>query len=204
MTSIEYLRLPKIFYDYSDLSPYISEEQLKLHHQKHHKKYTQESNNILNSLNDIRKNNKKGDPKSISEDLSFNLSGHILHTLFWTNLRPPRNNSNVPTGRISNLINEEFVSFEKFKSEVIKSSLRIQGSGWVALSYSQSAKKTVILCVEKHNNLLIPEYPILLVLDVWEHAYYLDYKNDRESYLENLWPIVNWDEVEKRFGVIPS
>ncbi len=191
--------LPKLPYDYSALAPAMSEEQLKLHHQKHHNSYVNNANALVQKLRDARKNNSEISIKHIAKDLAFNLAGHILHSLFWKNLRSV-SQMNEPKSEILEAIKKEFDSFERFRKEFSEAALSVEGSGWAALVRDKNSGKILIISqIEKHHVNLLPETNILLILDVWEHAYYLDYKNDRARYIENFWSIVNWDEVGSRF-----
>lgn len=189
--------LPKLPYDYNNLAPFLTEEQLTIHHQKHHQSYVTNANNIFAKIDEARKNNFGIDQKAISKDLSFNIGGHVLHSLFWQNMQKPSDN-NLPMGEILELITLNFGSFDNFKKEFSSSALTIEGSGWATLAYDNLSDRLMIMQVEKHNLNLLPNLVLLLVLDVWEHAYYLDYKNDRAKYIENFWNVINWDEVEKR------
>jgi len=189
--------LQNLPYEYGALAPVISEEQLKLHHQKHHNSYIVNANALLKKIMDARKNNSEISIKHSTKDLTFNIAGHILHSLFWESLRKPRQ-ANEPNGEILKAINLEFGSFERFKKEFSDAALSTEGSGWAVLMQDKKTKNILICQIEKHHVNLIPEMNILLVLDVWEHAYYLDYKNERAKYIENFWQIVNWDEVSNR------
>lgn len=188
--------LPKLPYDYKDLEPHISEEQLKIHHQKHHQGYVNNSNKILEQLETARKQGTDIDMKSTLKNLSFNIGGHMLHSLFWPNLT---SKSTKPSNTLAKAINANFGSLERFKKEFSQAANSVEGSGWAALTTDKQTKKLVIAQIEKHNVNLYPNFEILLVLDVWEHAYYLDYKNARTKFVEAFWNIVNWNEVNKRF-----
>ena len=189
--------LPKLKYDYKDLEPVISKEQLMIHHQKHHQGYVNNSNMILEELDDARNNGKDVDQKAILKNLSFNLSGHILHTWFWENLQKPTDN-NTPNGEILNKINESFGTFTRFQEEFIKTAETVEGSGWAALVQEKESGNLVISQIEKHNQNMYPDVNYLLVLDVWEHAYYLDYKNERGRFVNEFFKIINWEVVGKR------
>ncbi len=183
--------LPKL--NFKNLEPYISEEQLLLHHKKHHQSYVDGLNNILEKLTQARKNNHDIDMKAISKELSFHFSGHLLHSLFWENLTPETKD---PSGKIKELIENNFNSIEQFKKEFSKVANSIEGSGWAILACD--GQQPVILQIEKHNCNVVPGLKVLLVLDVWEHAYYLDYQNNRAKFVEAFWNIVNWEEVNNR------
>ena len=202
---MEHYNLPKLLYGYKDLEPVISEEVLTLHHTKHHASYVNGANAILDKLDEARRNNAEIDFKAISKSLSFNVGGHVLHELFWKNMAPHSAEASrgKPAGKLAEVITKEFGSFERFKKEFSETAKSVEGSGWAALTYQRNHGKNGMLSIvqiEKHNVNLYPEQEIILVLDVWEHAYYLDYKNDRGKFIENWWSIVNWDEAEKRFS----
>lgn len=190
--------LPQLPYGYKDLEPYMSEEQLKIHHTKHHQAYVNGANSIIQKLENARKENIDLDMKSTLKELSFNIGGHLLHSLFWTNLAPPSKSSEKPGGTLADAITKEFGSFERFKKEFTQAALSVEGSGWAALTLCMQLGRPMIMQIEKHNMNVYPSFPILLVLDVFEHAYYIDYKNDRAKFVEAFWKIVNWNEVDRR------
>jgi Fe-Mn family superoxide dismutase len=199
--NMEKYKLPDLPYGYKDLEPYMSEEVLKLHHDKHHLSYVNSANAILDKIEDARKNNLDLDYKSVLKSLSFNVAGHILHETFWKVMVPvsAEATSGKPAGELAKAIDREFGSFERFKKEFSETAKSVEGSGWAILAFHKEHGSLSIIQVEKHNVNFYPEQKILLCLDVWEHAYYLDYKNDRGKFIENWWNIVNWEEAEKRF-----
>lgn len=188
--------LPKLPYGYNALEPYISETLLTIHHQKHHQAYVNGANAILEALDKSRKEGTDLDIKSTLKSLSFNIGGHILHSLFWNNLAP--NQVVRPSGILNDTIEKEFGSFERFKKEFTQAATSVEGSGWAALAFCRQTKRPIIMQIEKHNVNVYPVFRILMVLDVWEHAYYLDYKNERTKFVEAFWNIVNWNEVSRR------
>ena len=191
--------LPQLSYGYKDLEPYISEPQLTIHHQKHHNAYVTGANNILQKLDKARKENTDVDVKSTLKELSFNIGGHLLHSLFWDNLAPSaKGGGGKPSGVLAEWIDKEFGSFERFKKEFSQAATSAEGSGWAALTLCRQTNRLMIMQVEKHNTNVYPMFRIVMVLDVFEHAYYIDYKNDRAKFVENFWNIVNWSEVNKR------
>lgn len=193
---MDYYDMPKLPYKLDSLQPYISGEQLALHYQKHHQAYVDGANAILKKLDEARKKNIDINVKAIAKELSFQIGGHILHSLFWNNLAPK--GISRPAGKILKVIEKEFGSFERFKEEFTKVALTTEGSGWAVLAYCRKTQRPLIMQIEKHNVNIIPSFNILLVLDVWEHAYYLDYKNSRAQYIEAFWNIINWKEVDRR------
>jgi len=190
--------LPPLPYSYEALEPYISKEVMVLHHQKHHQGYVNGANAALEKLERFRRGEVQVDLRAVLRDLSFNLNGHVLHSLFWTNMAPPGKGGGKPGGRTADLINQFFGSFEKFKEEFSQAAKNVEGVGWTALLYEPLEKQLLVVQVEKHNLLHIANAQILLIVDVFEHAYYLQYKNDRSTYVDNWWNVVDWDGVEKR------
>jgi Fe-Mn family superoxide dismutase len=189
--------LPDLPYGYTDLAPFISEEQLRIHHTKHHRAYVDNANALLDSLDKARNDNADADFGTIAKQISFNTGGHRLHSLFWKNLAKPKT-GNMPDGKIAKVLTDEFGSFERFKKEFSQVALKAEGSGWAVLSFCPEVRRPILMQVEKHNVNITPKRPVIMVLDVWEHAYYLDYKNDRAKFIEGFWNIVNWAEVNKR------
>jgi len=191
--------LPKLPYDYKALAPLISEEQLTLHHTKHHQAYVIGANAVLEKLDKSRKENGDLDMKATLKELSFHVGGYRLHTLFWENLAPAgKGGGGVPKGELAKAIDAEYGSFVRFKKEFTQAASSTEGSGWAVLTHCMTTNRLFIMQLEKHNVNAIPGFRILMALDVWEHAYYLDYKNDRAKFIESFWNIVNWDEVNKR------
>jgi len=190
--------LPKLPYDYKDLAPYMSEEQLRIHHSKHHQAYVNGANAILQKLDKARKEGTELDIKSTLKELSFNIGGHLLHSLFWGNLAPASKSSGKPSGVLGEAIEREFGNFERFKKEFSQAAVSVEGSGWAALTFCRQTNRPIIMQIEKHNTNVYPMFRILMVLDVFEHAYYIDYKNERAKFVEAFWNIVNWDAVSER------
>jgi len=191
--------LPKLPYGYRDLEPHMSELQLTIHHQKHHQAYVNGANAILERLDKARKEGTDFDVKATLKELSWNIGGHLLHSLFWGNLAPAsRGGGGKPSGALGDAIEKEFGSFERFKKEFTQAAVSVEGSGWAALTFCRQTRRPLIMQVEKHNTNVYPTFRILMVLDVFEHAYYIDYKNDRAKFVEAFWNMVNWSEVNKR------
>ena len=191
--------LPKLGYDYNALAPVISEDLLRLHHDKHHAAYVKGANTILEKMDEARADKADFDTKATFKELSFHIGGHLLHSLFWENLAPPgKGGGEKPSGKIAKVIEEEFGTFERFKKVFSQTAVSTEGSGWAALTFCKKTGRPIIMQVEKHNTNVYPMFRILLVLDVWEHAYYLDSKNDRGKFVDAFWTIVNWTEVNKR------
>jgi Fe-Mn family superoxide dismutase len=161
------------------------------------------ANALFEKFDKARKEKTDFDIKATAKELSFHLGGYRLHNLFWQNLAPSgKGGGGVPTGDLAKVIDGEFGGFDRFKKEFSAAATSVEGSGWAALSYCRETGRPLIMQVEKHNMNGFPGYPILMVLDVWEHAYYLDYRNDRAKCVEAFWNIVNWDEAGKRFAAV--
>jgi Fe-Mn family superoxide dismutase len=190
--------LPPLKFNYDELQPYISEEQLKIHHQKHHMAYVNGANSIFAKLEAARKENVDIDMKSTLKELSFNIGGHVLHSLFWDNLTTPDRCADEPFKSLGDAISKEFGTFERFKKEFTQAALSVEGSGWATLAFCKKTGRPLIMQIEKHNTNIYPNFKILLVLDVFEHAYYIDYKNDRAKFVEAFWKIVDWGEANRR------
>jgi len=205
MEQNKFYTLPELPYGYKELEPYISEEQLRVHHDIHHQGYVNSANAILEELDKARKEGTELDIKSTLKALSFNIGGHILHSLFWPNMAPTgKGGGGEPQGKLAEVINKEFGSLERFKKEFTEAAKSVEGSGWAALTFCKKTQRPLIMQIEKHNLNIYPTFSILMVLDAWEHAYYLDYQNKRGDFVEAFWNIVNWDEVNKRFEEILS
>ena len=191
--------LPELKFEYGALHPYISEQQLRLHHEKHHQAYVNGANALFETLDKARKEGADVDAKAVAKALSFNLGGHVLHSLFWNSMSPPAGRKAEPAGRLAEALNAEFGSFERFRKEFTQAAMSVEGSGWAVLAYCDCIGRPVILQVEKHNVNAVPGMKPLFVLDMWEHAYYLDYKNDRPKFVEAFWNVADWKEAEARF-----
>lgn len=190
-------KLPELPYAYNALEPYISEEIMRLHHDKHHRSYVEGLNKAEINLKKARDNNDFSLIKHWSRELAFHGSGHYLHTIFWKNMIPKGVGS--PQGLLKKEIENYFDSFDKFKKQFSEAAKQVEGVGWAILVWSPRARHLEILQSERHMLLTQWDTIPLLVLDVWEHAYYLQYKNNRGGYVDNWWNLVNWNDVEMRF-----
>ena len=200
MESVKLYALPELPYDYAALAPHLSEDLLRLHHDKHHAAYVNAANAILQKMDKARTDNADFDAKATFKELSFQIGRHVLHSLFWKNLAPASaGGGGKPSGSIAKVIDDEYGSWERFKKLFSQTAASAEGSGWAALTFCRQTNRPIIMQVEKHNTNVYPMFRILMVLDVWEHAYYLDYRNDRGKFIEACWNIVNWTEVNQRF-----
>jgi Fe-Mn family superoxide dismutase len=189
--------LPDLPYDYSALEPSISGAIMELHHSKHHQTYVTGANTALAQLAEARDSDNLANVNKLEKDLAFNLGGHVNHSIFWTNLSP--NGGDKPTGELASAIDEYFGSFNKFRAHFTAAALGVQGSGWAVLAWDSIGQKLIVQqFFDQQSNFAAGTVPVLM-LDVWEHAYYLDYKNVRADYVKAFWNITNWENVEQRF-----
>jgi len=191
--------LPELPYAYDALEPHISAEIMELHHSKHHQNYVNGANAALEKLEAARKDGSiAAVVTALSKDLAFNLGGHTNHSLFWENLGP--NGGGKPTGALAAAIDADFDSFEEFQKHFAAAALGLQGSGWAVLAYDKIGERLVIeQMTDQQGNLSIDLVPLLL-LDMWEHAFYLQYKNVKADYVAAVWNVFNWDEVAARYA----
>jgi superoxide dismutase, Fe-Mn family len=189
--------LPPLPYDYDALEPYISKEIMRLHHDKHHKSYVDGLNKAEKMMEKARDTGDYELLKHWEREAAFNGSGHYLHTIFWEVMKPK--GGGMPGRELLRQINRDFGSFEVFKRHFSEAANKVEGVGWAILVWAPRAGRLEILQSERHQLMTQWDTIPLLVLDVWEHAYYLQYKNVRADYVKNWWNIVNWDQVERRF-----
>lgn len=192
-------QLPPLPYAYDALEPYIDEQTMRLHHDIHHKGYVDGLNNAEARLAEARASGDFALVKHWSREAAFHGSGHLLHSMFWPNMIAASQAKSAPDGALSEAIKRDFGSYEAFKAQFIAASIAVEGSGWGILAYRPADDTLVILTAEKHQNLTQWGVVPLLVLDVWEHAYYLKYQNRRGEYVKNFFNIINWDDVARRY-----
>jgi superoxide dismutase, Fe-Mn family len=194
--------LPDLDWDYGALEPHISGQINELHHSKHHATYVKGANDALAKLEEARA---KDDQSAIllnEKNLAFNLAGHVNHSLWWKNLSP--NGGDKPTGELAAAIDDDFGSFDKFRAQFTAAATTVQGSGWAALGWDSLGQKLLVFQVYDHQT----NFPLgivpLLVLDMWEHAFYLQYKNVKADFAKAFWNVVNWDDVQSRYAAATS
>lgn len=190
-------QLPPLPYPYNSLEPVISSKTLHIHHDMHHKAYVDDLNKAEIKLVEARQKNNFELIKYWENELAFNGSGHILHSIYWTIMAPPGRGGR-PGFNTINQISNYFGSFDVFKQQFSDAAAKVEGSGWAVLTWQPSWGRLEILQAEKHQNLTQWSGIPILVVDVWEHAYYLDYQNRRKEYIKAWWNLVNWFEVENR------
>ncbi len=190
--------LPELDYDLDALEPHYSRQTLELHHGKHHAAYVKGVNDTLDQLASARASGDMSSLVGLEKTLAFNLSGHVLHSLFWKNLAPRVGGQ--PDGELAAAIAEFFGSFDAFRAQLTAAVTSVQGSGWGALSWEPLGKRLYIEQIYDHQGNIGQSGVPLLVIDAWEHAYYLQYQNRRPDYVAALWNIVNWPDVADRFA----
>jgi Fe-Mn family superoxide dismutase len=189
--------LPDLAYDYGALEPHYSARILELHHDKHHKAYVDGVNATLDKLAAAREADDLSAIVGLEKTLAFNLSGHVLHTLFWQNLGP--DTPDRPGGELAAALDEHFGSFEAFRKQLSSSASSVQGSGWGALTWEPLGERLFIEQIYDHQGNTGQGGVPLLVIDAWEHAYYLQYENRRPDYVTAIWNVIDWTDVERRF-----
>ena len=188
--------LPELPYDYAALEPHISARIMELHHSKHHAAYVAGANTALEKLAEARESGSFADVTRLSKDLAFHLGGHTNHSIFWNNLSPE--GGDKPEGELASAIDDAFGSFDKFVAHFSAAATSLQGSGWAILAYEPLGGNVVIeQLYDQQGNVPVATVP-LLMLDMWEHAFYLDYVNVKADYVKAFWNIVNWADVAKR------
>jgi Fe-Mn family superoxide dismutase len=190
--------LPDLAYDYAALAPHIAGEIMELHHSKHHAAYVAGANTALEQLAEARANGEFGTVPMLEKNLAFNLGGHVNHSIFWTNMSP--DGGDKPVGALADAVDEHFGTFDGFLGHFTATAMTIQGSGWSILAWDALGKKLVIVQLyDQQGNVPLGLTP-LLMLDMWEHAFYLQYKNVKADYVKAWWNVVDWANVQKRFN----
>ncbi|MEO3765394.1 superoxide dismutase [Streptomyces sp. B5E4] len=190
--------LPDLPYDYAALEPAITGQILELHHAKHHAAYVKGANDTLEQLAEARDKEQFGNLVGLEKTYAFNLSGHVLHTIFWENLSP--DGGDRPDGALGDAIDEHLGGFETFRKQLSAATASVQGSGWGVLAWEPLGKRLIVEQIYDHHGNVGQGSTPLLVFDAWEHAYYLQYKNVRPDYVQKLWDLVNWDDVSARYA----
>ena len=190
--------LPDLDYDYGALEPHISGQIMQLHHDKHHAAYVKKANETLEQLDEARDKSDFTRIAGLEKSLAFNLSGHVLHSLFWRNLMPK--GGGRPQGELAQALVRDFGSFEGFQKQINEVSGTIMGSGWGALIYEPMAGRLLTSQIYDHQSNLAQAGVPLLVIDAWEHAYYLQYKTEKAKFFEAVWNLWNWDDVSQRYA----
>jgi Fe-Mn family superoxide dismutase len=189
--------LPDLPYDFGALEPCISGRIMELHHDKHHRAYVDGANRAIDQLLEARHAKNFAAIAAISHAMAFNVSGHVLHSLFWQNLSPT--GGGRPSGELANVIDRDFGSFDALVDQMNASAAATMGSGWVLLVYEPVLGRLGTTLVHDHQSEITQGSVPLLALDAWEHAYYLQYENDKAQYFRKVWEVFDWEDVDGRF-----
>lgn len=189
--------LPELSYDFGALEPHLSGKIVELHHGKHHKAYVDGANKALDGLAEAREKKDFAKVGALERALAFNVSGHILHCLYWQNLAPKAGGE--PTGALAQQITKDFGSFDAFKSQLTEASMTTMGSGWGVLAWEPVSKQLQVSVLHDHESIAVIGMQPLMVLDAWEHAFYLQYGPAKADYFKAIWNVWNWNDIQARF-----
>lgn len=190
--------LPDLPYDFSALEPHISAQTMELHHGKHHAAYVKNANSVLDQLSEARQKMDFTRLAALERALAFNLSGHVLHSIFWRNMTPQ--GGGAPEGMLAEAIDKDFGGFVHFRKQITEVASTIMGSGWAALVWEPIGEQLLITQIYDHQSNLAQGGVPLLVIDAWEHAYYLQYENRKSEFFEAVWKLWNWHDIEQRYA----
>ena len=188
--------LPELTYDYAALEPWISGQIMELHHSKHHAAYVAGANTALEQMAEARESGNFGTIPMLEKNLAFHLGGHVNHSIFWQNLSPE--GGDKPTGELASAIDDQFGSFDAFRAHFGAAANSIQGSGWAILAWEPLGQRLIIEQLHDQQGNIPHSTTPLLMLDMWEHAFYLQYKNVKAEYVKAFWNVVNWADVQAR------
>jgi Fe-Mn family superoxide dismutase len=192
--------LPDLPYDHSALEPHIDARIMELHHGKHHATYVKGANTALEKLAEARDSGDFALITKLSKDLAFNLSGHVLHSVFWTCMAP--DGGGKPEGELAAAIDDSFGSFDDFKAQLTEATTSVQGSGWGALAWEPVAGRLIVEQVYDHQSNVGQGSDPVLVIDAWEHAFYLQYLNDKAAWVDAFWEVTDWASAGERFDAL--
>jgi superoxide dismutase, Fe-Mn family len=190
--------LPELSYDFGALEPHISARIIELHHDKHHAAYVKGANTTLEKLEEARAKGDFASLPALERALAFHVSGHVLHSLFWENLAPKAGGR--PDGALATAIDKDFGSFDTFKKQLNEAAGTVMGSGWAALVWEPLAQKLLISQIYDHQSNVAQGSAPLLVVDAWEHAFYLQYENRKTEFFDALWNVFNWQDVANKLA----
>ena len=194
--------LPDLPYDHAALEPHIDARIMELHHGKHHAAYVDQSNKALDQLAEARSSGDFALITKLSKDLAFNLSGHVLHTVFWTCMSP--DGGGAPDGELAAAIDDAFGSFDDLKAQLSEATKSVQGSGWGALAWEPLAGRLIVEQVYDHQSNIGQGSDPILVIDAWEHAFYLQYLNDKAAWVDAFWEVADWQSAAARFDAVQT
>lgn len=198
---VQQYKLPDLGYDFNALEPVISAEIMTLHYTKHHAGYVANLNKALEQLAEAEQKNDLPAQIALQSAIKFNGGGNINHSIFWTNLAPVNKGGGTPPeGELAKAIDQNFGSLDKLIEAFSAKTVAIQGSGWGWLGYNKANHRLEIATCDNQDPLVIKNLVPILGIDVWEHAYYLQYKNVRADYVKNIWKIINWKNAAERYS----
>ena len=192
--------LPELPYDHAALEPHIDARIMELHHGKHHAAYVAQANKALDNLAEARSSGDFALITKLSKDLAFNLSGHVLHSVFWTCMSP--DGGGAPEGELAAAIDESFGSFADLQAQLGEATKSVQGSGWGALAWEPMAGRLIVEQVYDHQSNVGQGSDPILVIDAWEHAFYLQYLNDKAAWVDAFWEVADWTAAAHRLEAV--
>jgi len=192
--------LPDLDYDFGALEPHVSGKTVELHHGKHHAAYVQNANLALEQLAEARAADDYSRLPALEKALAFNLSGHVLHSILWKNMTPRP--ADGPTGELAAALDRDLGGPVKFRRQMSEAAASIMGSGWAALVFEPTARCLLVTQVYDHQANLAQGSVPLMVIDAWEHAYYLQYRNDKKAFFEAIWNVCNWADIGARYDTV--
>jgi Fe-Mn family superoxide dismutase len=191
--------LPELRYDYGALEPHISAEIMRLHHDRHHRAYVNGANETVEQMESAREAGNYVTVAALEVKLAFHVSGHVLHSIFWQNLSPQ--GGGQPEGELERDINRDFGSLANLKNQLNGTAASIMGSGWAALVFDAISRRLEVARIHDHQSQTFQGGIPLLVIDAWEHAYYLQYKTEKKAFFEALWNLWSWPDVAQRYSL---
>ncbi|MHB8877553.1 MAG: superoxide dismutase [Myxococcaceae bacterium] len=189
--------LPELRYGHGSLEPHIWGKALEAHHLSIHQGYVDGANDDFTRLVEARNGRDFEHLGAIERSLAFNLSGHVLHSIFWQNLAP--DGGDRPAGELAAAIDFDFGSFERFRQMLVQTAMAIRGSGWAALAWDPLGKRLQTVQIKDHQLGLVQGTALLMLVDAWEHAYFAQYRADKRKYFESLFKLWDWDDITERF-----
>lgn len=189
--------LPDLTYDYSALEPHVSAKIMELHHGKHHATYVKNANAAIERLDEARRKEDFTSVAALERTLAFNLSGHVLHSIFWRNLE--KQGGGEPQGALAQAVNRDLGGFQMLRRQMSEVAATIMGSGWAALVWEPIGHRLLITQIYDHQSNLAQSGVPLMVIDAWEHAYYLQYQNRKDEFFRAVWTLWNWRDIAARF-----
>jgi Fe-Mn family superoxide dismutase len=192
--------LPQLPYDYAALEPHVSARIMELHHGKHHASYVKNANDVLDQIGESRQKEDWSRLPALERALAFHLSGHILHSIFWGNLTP--RGGGRPGESLARALERDLGGFDRFQAQMNQAAATIMGSGWAALVWEPTGGRLLVTQVYDHQSNLVQGGLPILVMDAWEHAFYLQYENRKTDFFAALWNVWNWEDIGRRYEAV--